>query len=79
MGVYTLYMCSALGVRKVLRVKRTRIFLKYVRRYEYLWEESNYMLKVVQTAAVFEIFHILLGIVKSSLSTSFLQGEILQA
>ena len=39
-----------------------------------LWEDCNFILKIVQTAAVMEIVHSMVGFVRSPVFTTFLQG-----
>lgn len=41
---------------------------------EDLWDEVQFVLKVVQTAACLEIVHSMVGLVKSPWFTTFLQG-----
>jgi very-long-chain (3R)-3-hydroxyacyl-CoA dehydratase len=43
----------------------------------FIWDDVSFVLKIVQTAATLEVLHSVFGIVKSSLSATFLQGIII--
>jgi hypothetical protein len=44
-------------------------------KYDILWNEIEWPLKIVQSAAIMEVLHAMIGIVKSPFRTTFLQGN----
>lgn len=60
--------------RYVLSVPDLVIFKVNINSVDNLWGEVEMILKVVQTAAILEIVHAAIGLVKSSWYITFLQG-----
>jgi hypothetical protein len=43
---------------------------------ENIWSEAEIIIKITQTAAIMEVLHVMIGLVKSPWQTAFMQGYL---